>query len=228
MSEKQNFVEATDVFKCYTIGKKRIEVLKGISLAVEKGSWTALLGASGSGKTTLLNLLGTLETPDSGTIFCDNTDFAKLTTRQANRFRNDRIGFIFQAYQMLPELTILENVNLPAMFKSDFTCGNMERAEELLVKVGLKDRLKHRPAELSGGEQQRAAIARAMINHPDLILADEPTGNLDTKTGAGILELFQALHDEQNSRTIIMITHNQKIAELADKIACLEDGKISM
>lgn len=220
------FLEASDLYKSFRMGKKTIQVLDGVNLQVKKGSWTALLGASGSGKTTLLNLLGTLEQPDKGRIVCDGIEYSKLGSRQANRFRNERIGFIFQAYHMLPELNILENVSLPGMLGRLTRGGLVGKAEFLLERVGLKDRMKHHPAELSGGEQQRAAIARALINSPDLILADEPTGNLDSKTGAGILQIFQELHNEQNGRTIIMITHDHKIAALADSVVQLQDGVI--
>jgi len=227
MTEKTEiYLDAQKVSKSYFIGKKEVKVLQDVNWHVKRGSWTALLGASGSGKTTLLNLLGTLEKPDAGTILCEGVDYQTLSRRQATKFRNSSIGFIFQSYQMLPELTILENVYLPAMINSVSSQEYKLRAEELLSKVGLADRLKHRPNELSGGEQQRVAIARALINNPSLILADEPTGNLDSKTGAGILELFQQLHEEKSNRTIIMITHDEKVASLADSIATLADGNI--
>jgi ABC-type lipoprotein export system ATPase subunit len=227
-NESNYFLEASEVHKSYRIGKKIIPVLNGVNLKVKKGAWIALLGASGSGKTTLLNMLGTLEQPCKGRIVCDGIDYASFGSKQANRFRNERIGFIFQAYHMLPELNLLENVALPGMLGRLTRGGLIEKAERLLERVGLKDRLKHHPAELSGGEQQRAAIARALINSPDLILADEPTGNLDSKTGAGILQIFQELHSEQNGRTIIMITHDQKIAALADTTLLLQDGIINL
>jgi len=222
------YLDAQKVSKSYFIGKKEVKVLQDVDWQVGRGSWTALLGASGSGKTTLLNLLGTLERPDAGTILCEGADYKALSKRQATKFRNSSIGFIFQSYQMLPELTILENVYLPAMISSVSSQEYKLRAEELLSKVGLADRLKHRPNELSGGEQQRVAIARALINKPSLILADEPTGNLDSKTGAWILELFQQLHEEKSGRTIIMITHDEKVASLADSIATLADGNITI
>jgi len=229
MTEKNDiYLDARKVSKSYFIAKKEVKVLQDVNWQVKRDSWTALLGASGSGKTTLLNLLGTLEKPDAGTILCEGVDYKALSRRQATKFRNSSIGFIFQSYQMLPELTILENVYLPAMIASVSKQEYKLRAEELLSKVGLADRLKHRPNELSGGEQQRVAIARAMINKPSLILADEPTGNLDSKTGAGILELFQQLHEEKSNRTIIMITHDEKVASLADSIATLADGNISV
>lgn len=227
-NESNYFLEASEVHKSYRIGKKIIPVLNGVNLKVKKGTWIALLGASGSGKTTLLNMLGTLEQPCKGRIVCDGIDYSSFGSKQANRFRNERIGFIFQAYHMLPELNLLENVALPGMLGRLTRGGLIEKAERLLERVGLKDRLKHHPAELSGGEQQRAAIARALINSPDLILADEPTGNLDSKTGAGILQIFQELHSEQNGRTIIMITHDQKIAALADTTLLLQDGIINL
>ncbi len=227
-NESNYFLEASEVHKSYRIGKKIIPVLNGVNLKVKKGTWIALLGASGSGKTTLLNMLGTLEQPCKGRIVCDGIDYSSFGNKQANRFRNERIGFIFQAYHMLPELNLLENVALPGMLGRLTRGGLIEKAERLLERVGLKDRLKHHPAELSGGEQQRAAIARALINSPDLILADEPTGNLDSKTGAGILQIFQELHSEQNGRTIIMITHDQKIAALADTTLLLQDGIINL
>ncbi len=228
MTEKTNiYLDAQKISKSYFIGKKELKILQDVDWHVKRGSWTAFLGASGSGKTTLLNLLGALEKPDSGTIMCEGVDYRTLSKAQASQFRNSSIGFIFQSYQMLPELTILENVYLPSMIASISSQKYKSRAEELLCKVGLADRLKHRPNELSGGEQQRVAIARALINDPPLILADEPTGNLDSKTGAGILEIFQQLHEEQSGRTIIMITHDQKVASLADSIATLADGNIS-
>ena len=229
MTDTNNiYLDAKKISKSYFMGKKEIKVLQDVNLQIKHGSWTALLGASGSGKTTLLNLLGTLEKPDTGTILCENVNYQSLSKRQAAKFRNVSIGFIFQSYQILPELTVLENVYLPAMINSCSANEYKARAEELLYKVGLADRLKHRPDELSGGEQQRVAVARALINNPSLILADEPTGNLDSKTGAGILELFQELHEEKSGRTIIMITHDEKVASLADSIATLADGNISM
>ena len=217
------FLETSDVYKSYRMGKKSIQVLNGVNLQVKKGSWTALLGASGSGKTTLLNLLGTLEQPDKGRIVCDGIDYAKLGSGQANRFRNERIGFIFQAYHMLPELNLLENVSLPGMLGRLTRGGLVEKAEFMLERVGLKDRLKHHPAELSGGEQQRAAIARALINSPDMILADEPTGNLDSKSGKEIMELILGLNRDHGT-TILLVTHDPRIGEQAQRVIRLADG----
>lgn len=225
MTEKTNiYLDAQKVSKSYFIGKKEIKVLQDVDWHVKRGSWTALLGASGSGKTTLLNLLGTLEKPDSGTILCEGVDYKALSRYQASQFRNSSIGFIFQSYQMLPELTILENVYLPSMIASISSQEYKLRAEELLSKVGLSDRLKHRPNELSGGEQQRVAIARALINNPSLILADEPTGNLDSKTGHAIVDIFNDLHEE--GRTIVMITHDPNIAAELPRQIYMQDGAL--
>lgn len=223
--KQSTFLEAKNIVKNYRIGKARIEVLRGVNFAVKRGSWTTLLGASGSGKTTLLNMLGTLEQPDSGAILYDGVSYRDKLLHRANKFRNENIGFIFQLYHMLPELTLLQNVMLPGMF------GKVRRdlkstALRLLAKVGLAHRLKHRPNELSGGEQQRAAIARALLNSPELILADEPTGNLDSHTGAEILELFQQLHAEKDGVTIFMITHSNAVAAMADTVFHLKDGVI--
>ncbi|QSH41094.1 ABC transporter ATP-binding protein [Lentisphaerota bacterium ZTH] len=226
MNDKNIHVEIKNIFKSYSIGKKKVEVLKDVDWQVERGSWTALLGASGSGKTTLLTLLGMLEKPDSGQIFCGDIDYSRLSWRQRNRFRNATIGFVFQSYHMLPELTVLENVYLPGMISTSASVNYKKRAMELLEKVGLKERMHHRPNEMSGGEQQRAAIARALVNEPELLLADEPTGNLDSVTGSGILEVFKDIHNEKSGRTIIMITHDQNVASMADRIATLKDGRI--
>ena len=186
-----------------------------------------LLGASGSGKTTLLNLIGTLEQPDSGTIRIAGVDVSKLGRGEAARFRNRKIGFVFQAYHLLPELTVLENVMLPGNLAGLSRGEAKKRAVPLLETVGLSGRMRHRPSELSGGEQQRAAIARALLNEPELLLADEPTGNLDTHTGEAILELFTELRKLHPGRSIMMITHNREIAKLADRTGELVDGRLT-
>ena len=195
-------------------------------MQIEEGSWTALLGASGSGKTTLLNLLGALERPDQGQISFRETVYSAMNNDQASKFRCHNIGFIFQAYHLLPELNVLENVMLPGMLAGRKRKFLEKRGRELLDKVGLSHRLIHHPGELSGGEQQRAAIARSLINMPHLILADEPTGNLDSKTGSGILEIFKEMHAEKNGHTIVMITHDPEVAALADTVLHLKDGVI--
>lgn len=222
-----NFIQVRAVHKNYRVEKTEILVLRGVNLTVRKGEWIALLGASGSGKTTLLNIIGALEKPDNGEIIFDGMNYAAMTREKTSDFRCSKVGFIFQAYHMLPELTILENVKLPAMLKGRHGEKVTAEARELLRKVGLGHRLAHKPAELSGGEQQRAAIARSLINSPLLILADEPTGNLDSKTGGEILEIFQKLHDSVSGETIIMVTHDPDVAAMADRIIHMRDGVIA-
>ena len=218
------FLEALDVYKSYKIEKKAIKVLSGVNLQIEHNEWVAVLGASGSGKTTLLNIIGTLESPDLGEMSCAGVQYSKMSRSAKAMFRSEKIGFVFQAYHMFPELTIVENVNLPSMLYGN-SKSMKNKSIELLERVGLKDRMNHRPTELSGGEQQRAAIARALINSPELLLADEPTGNLDTQTGEGILEIIQELHSSDLKITIVMITHDMNVANYADRKIFLKDGK---
>ena len=193
MSEQENIIELRGVTRTYKLGREKLPVLRGVDWEIRRGEWACLLGASGSGKTTLLNLIGTLEQPDSGSIRFAGFDVSKLGRGEAARFRNRKIGFVFQAYHLLPELTVLENVMLPGNLAGLSRGEAKKRAVPLLETVGLSGRMRHRPSELSGGEQQRAAIARALLNEPELLLADEPTGNLDTHTGEAILELFTEL-----------------------------------
>lgn len=225
MNKEQSFLIAEDIHKTFRIGTKEIPVLKGVSFAVEKGSWTALLGASGSGKTTLLDILGSISRPDQGTVRVDSIDYTTLSRNNLVKFRRQNIGFVFQAYHILPELNILENVMLPAMMDGMKKSEARLKAGRLLEKVGLAHRLNHRPGEMSGGEQQRCAIARALMNQPRLLLADEPTGNLDSVTGKGILDLFVQLRQETET-TIIMVTHDRNVAALADRVVELRDGVI--
>ena len=225
MSE-EIFLETNDVHKQYHVGQHTVSVLEGVDIRIFKNEWVAILGASGSGKTTLLNLLGALEKPDKGNIKCAQHSYASMNDSEKAKFRLNKIGFVFQAYHMFPELSILENVKLPAMIKKEYRTSNT-RAKNLLERVGLGHRINHKPAELSGGEQQRAAIARALINSPDLILADEPTGNLDSQTGRQILDIFKDLHSSNEGRTIIMITHDMDVANYADRKIVLQDGRIS-
>lgn len=227
MSNSEYLIELENVSKGYTLaGKNRLEILHNVCGKFPRNAWSILLGASGSGKTTLLNLIGALETPDSGTIKFDNVDYKELikTASAAATFRNRRIGFIFQNYQLLPEFTILENVLIPARLAGMPHKQARSRAMELLSELGLADRLHHRGSELSGGEQQRAAVARSLINDPELILADEPTGNLDTATGEKLLSLFSKL---ASNHTIIMITHNEALTAHADQVLYLADGHLS-
>ncbi len=220
------FLEASGITKSFVIGKHRIDVLKGVGLQVKRGEWVALLGASGSGKTTLLDIIGTISRPDSGSLVCDGRDLTKLHQRELVTFRRRNIGFVFQAYHMLPELNICENVMLPAMMEDRPKSEVKAQALALLERVGLGHRVNHRASELSGGEQQRAAIARALMNSPRLLLADEPTGNLDSVTGSGILDLFKEFHAE-GKMTIVMVTHDLNVAKLADRMVELKDGLLA-
>lgn len=216
-------LECLHVAKSYMLGKTAVPVLQDINMKIERGSWNAILGASGSGKTTLLNLLGTLEKTTSGDILFNGRKYSDMSRRESSIFRAEKIGFVFQSYQLLPELTVLENVMLSGMLCGLSKRKAKEKSLALLEEVGLADRIKHHPNEMSGGEQQRAAIARALLNSPELLLADEPTGNLDKYNGEAILELFKKLHSE-NKCTIVMITHSEKVATCADKIYQLENG----
>ena len=217
------YIEAVDIHKTFHLGKHTVPVLRGASISVDKGEWVALLGASGSGKTTLLDIVGTISRPDSGNLCIDSEDMKQYFGERLVAFRRQKIGFVFQSFHLLPELSILENTMLPGLFSKRSKKELAARAEMLLEKVGLKERLMHRPNELSGGEQQRTAIARALINDPDLLLADEPTGNLDSQTGQTILSLFHTIHSEEK-KTIIMVTHDKTVADAADRKVILKDG----
>lgn len=229
MTQENNnmILEAKNIHKSFKLGKNKIQVLRGVNCQIEKGSWTTLLGASGSGKTTLLDIFGMLARPDEGDLYFNGKNYSQLTRGEATLFRRNNVGFVFQSFHLFPELNVIENVVLSQRFGfKSFSKELKEKGEFLLNEVGLSHRFKHRPAELSGGERQRVAIARALINDPDIILADEPTGNLDTKTGHGILEIFQKLNQQDNSKTILLVTHDNYIAELSDKIINLKDGVI--
>ena len=219
----QFFIEAENLHKTFRIGKHTVPVLRGANLTVKQGEWVALLGASGSGKTTLLDLIGTISRPDDGVLRIDGEDMAQYSGSKLVSFRRRRIGFVFQSFHLLPELTILENTMLPAFLDGKRKKDVMEHAKELLEQVGLSHRFQHRPNELSGGEQQRTAIARALINSPDLLLADEPTGNLDSANGESILSLFRNIHAD-GKKTIIMVTHDTTVANAADRQVLLKDG----
>ncbi len=211
--------------RTYRMGKRNLEVLRGVDLSVARGEFVALRGASGAGKSTLLHLLGGLDKPDTGEIFFAGKNLATLPAAKLAELRNRKVGFVFQAYHLLPELSALENVCLPARIARVSAAATAERGRELLARVGLGDRMDHRPYELSGGEQQRVAIARALINAPELILADEPTGNLDSHTGGEIIDLLCALRDERQT-TLVIATHDMKVAERAPKVVQLVDGQI--
>jgi len=219
-------VRARGLHKSYPVGKRTLEVLRGIDLEVARGEFLALRGASGAGKSTLLHLLGGLDLPNAGEITFDGTVLRALSARALAQWRNRRVGFIFQAYHLLPELSALENVALPARLARIDAAEAAQRASALLERVGLGQRLEHRPYELSGGEQQRVAIARSMVNEPDLILADEPTGNLDSHTGGEIIQLLEALRAERQA-TFIMATHDAHIAARARRVIELADGQLA-
>ena len=227
----RDLIIASGLTKAYRRHKTAVPVLKGVDFAAERGKITAIIGQSGSGKSTLLHLLGTLDRPDSGEIIFDGARIDSLPTRQQDRFRNRQLGMIFQFYHLLPELTLLENVLTPAMISYGalqyWRNGReiRERAKHLIEMVGLSHRMKHRPRELSGGEMQRTAIARALVTNPSLLLADEPTGNLDHETGSSILQLLRQLNEE-HGLTIVMVTHDESIANQCDALVRLKGGKV--
>jgi len=221
---------ATELHKHYRIGGQDLHVLRGVDLSIDHREWLAILGRSGSGKSTLLHLLGGLDRPDNGSLRFNGDDVFRLRGRALDRYRSQRVGLVFQFYHLLPELNALENVLIGAMVGRSlagyFSVKKeiKDRASVLLDRVGLAERMKHRPSKLSGGERQRVAIARALINQPDVLLADEPTGNLDADTGAQIMDVFRKLHDE--GQTIVMVTHDEKIAAAADRRLTLVRGRL--
>ena len=217
-------LSARALTKTYAMGKRALEVLRGVNLDVARGEFLALRGASGAGKSTLLHLIGGLDTPNAGEIHFAGQNLAAFSERELTEFRNHRVGFVFQAYHLLPELTALENVCLPARVARVPATRAVARGRELLARVGLTERMEHKPFELSGGEQQRAAIARALVRQPAVIMADEPTGNLDSQTGEQIIAIFDELHAE--NKTILLVTHNLEIANRVQRRIHLSDGKI--
>lgn len=217
-------IKLKNIVRNFQLGKEVIQVLKRVSLEVNKNEYVALMGPSGSGKSTLMNLLGCLDTPTSGEYFLNGTDVSKMTDNSLAQVRNKEIGFIFQTFNLLPRNTALENVALPLIYAGYSKADREKRALQVLEQVGLGDRVKHKPNELSGGQRQRVAIARALVNSPAILLADEPTGNLDTKTSYEIMGLLHKLHQEGN--TIIIVTHEEDIALHAHRIVRLRDGEI--
>jgi lipoprotein-releasing system ATP-binding protein len=220
-----NILEVRALCKSYFTGQHRVEVLKDISLEIEQGTTTALVGASGAGKTTLLHLLGALDRPSEGNILYQGEDIFRKSDRELALFRNRSIGFVFQFHHLLPEFTALENVMMPALIARVPRAKAMAAAEKLLADVGLAHRLDHRPGELSGGEQQRVAIARALSHSPELLLADEPTGNLDMKTSEGVHSLLADLQ-KQKCLTLIVVTHNERLAASMERVVRLSDGRL--
>ncbi len=217
-------IDLKHIVKDYQLGLGVVHALRGVDLKVDKGEYVAIMGPSGSGKSTLMNILGCLDTPTSGVYKLNNANVSTMDDNELAGIRNREIGFVFQTFNLLPRATALHNVELPLIYNGTPASKRREMAERALEKVGLKERMHHRPNELSGGQRQRVAIARALVNNPSIILADEPTGNLDTRTGDEIMEIFEAIHDEGN--TIIMVTHEEYIAEHSDRIVRLRDGVI--
>jgi putative ABC transport system ATP-binding protein len=218
-------IELEGIEKTYANGSITTPVLKGVSLQIESGEYVAIMGTSGTGKTTLMNILGCLDTPSAGSYRIDGSEVATLGDDELSQLRNRQIGFVFQLFNLLESATVLDNVLLPLVYAESYPEDAEQRATSALTAVGLQERLHYKPGELSGGQQQRVAIARALINNPALILADEPTGNLDTRSGAEILAIFQRLHRE--GRTILMVTHDGNVAEHAERILKLEAGRIT-
>ncbi|ABQ46589.1 MULTISPECIES: ABC transporter ATP-binding protein [Thermotoga] len=217
-------MELVDVWKIYDLGEVKVEALRGVSFEVFEGEYVIIIGPSGSGKSTLLHILGCLDRPTKGKVLIEGEEVSRMGDRRLAQVRNRKIGFVFQSYNLLPRLTALENVELPMIYAGVPAKERKRRAKELLELVGLGDRLHHRPNQLSGGQQQRVAIARALANDPVFILADEPTGNLDTKTGEEILELFRKLHEM--GKTLVVVTHNLEMVDEGTCIVRIRDGKI--
>lgn len=220
-----HLVELVDVYKIYGEGlESEVRALDGVSLTIERGEFVAVVGQSGSGKSTMMNVLGCLDVPTRGDYFLDGTDVRELSDRQLSRIRNKQIGFIFQQYNLIQSLTVLENVELPLIYQGIDPIDRRDMALEALERVGLSERIKHHPAEMSGGQQQRVAIARAIATRPPIIMADEPTGALDSHTGLEVLAFLQQLNNEGS--TVILITHDNNIAATARRVVRLTDGKI--
>ena len=219
-------IRAVDLTRTFEVGETTVEALRSINLAVDRGQFVALVGPSGSGKSTLLNLVGGLDRPTSGELWVGGVELSASKEKALTGHRRQRVGFVFQSFNLLPRLTAVENVALPLIFVGTAERERLERARQLLDQVGLSGRLEHRPTQLSGGEQQRVAIARALVNHPAIILADEPTGNIDTATGADIMALLRHLNREQGV-TLLLVTHDPEAASFADRVIQLRDGQIA-
>jgi putative ABC transport system ATP-binding protein len=217
-------IQFDQITKVYEIGTVKVEALRGINLKIDKNEYVAIMGPSGSGKSTLMNILGCLDTPTEGIYTLNQNNVSQMDDDQLAEIRNREIGFVFQTFNLLPRATSLHNVELPMIYNGTPAAMRKKQATEALRKVGLADRMHHKPNELSGGQRQRVAIARALVNNPSIILADEPTGNLDSRTGDEIMEIFEDLHEQGN--TIILVTHEEYIAEHSDRIIRLRDGLV--
>jgi len=220
----RQIIHISDITKYYQVGTEVVKALRGASLSIDKGEYVAIMGPSGSGKSTLMNIIGALDTPTGGQYILNGTDVSHLSDESLAEIRNKEIGFVFQTFNLLPRYTALENVVLPLVYAGIPKAERMQLGEESLSSVGLGDRMQHRPNEMSGGQRQRVAVARALINDPSIILADEPTGNLDSKTSVDIMRLFGEIHARGN--TIILVTHEEDIAQHAHRIIRLRDGEI--
>ncbi len=218
-------IETKDLWRTYDMGHEKVHALRGVSIEIEKGEYVAIMGPSGSGKSTLMNLIGCLDTPSKGEYYLNSKAVNTLDDNELANIRNREIGFVFQTFNLLPRATSLHNVELPLIYNGTSTEDRITMAKEALAKVDLEDRITHKPNELSGGERQRVAIARALVNNPSLLLADEPTGNLDSKTSEEIMRLFDRLHSEGN--TIITVTHEQSVAGHAHRMISLFDGEVA-
>ncbi len=218
-------IEVNNLYKFYTLGDQTIEVLKGIEFKISANEYIALMGPSGSGKSTLMNILGCLDSPSSGSYILKGKNVSNLDDEELAKVRNQEIGFVFQQFNLLPRLSALENVALPLIYSGVDKATRLKRAEEMLAKVQLQHRIHHKPNELSGGQCQRVAIARALVNHPSILLADEPTGNLDSKTSEEIMAIFEELHTA--GHTIILVTHEEDIAQKAKRMIRLKDGELA-
>ena len=217
-------IETRDLWKTYQMGDEEIHALRGVSIQIGRGEYVAIMGPSGSGKSTLMNLIGCLDTPSKGTYLLNNKEVSLMNDNELARIRNEEIGFVFQTFNLLPRATALHNVELPLVYAGVSKKDRLERAKAAIEKVELTARMNHRPNELSGGQRQRVAIARALVNNPSILLADEPTGNLDSKTGVEIMALFARLHETGN--TIIIVTHEADIAAYAHRVIAIRDGQV--
>lgn len=224
MENRQEIISIDRIYKTYEVGTQQVNALAGVDLKIWRNDYVAIMGPSGSGKSTLMNILGCLDTPTSGQYVLNGTDVSHMDEEELAEVRNKEIGFVFQTFNLLPRYTALENVAVPLIYAGIAKSKRLQRAEEALLNVGLGDRMEHRPNEMSGGQRQRVAVARALINNPSIILADEPTGNLDTKTSIDIMHLFERIYREGN--TVIVVTHEEDIALHARRIVRLRDGVI--
>jgi putative ABC transport system ATP-binding protein len=219
-----SLIETVDLWKTYIMGSEEIHALRGVSISIERGEYVAIMGPSGSGKSTLMNLIGCLDTPSQGSYLLNGKQVSQMNDNELARIRNEEIGFVFQTFNLLPRATALHNVELPLVYAGVAAADRQQRAKLALEKVELASRMTHRPNELSGGQRQRVAIARALVNNPSILLADEPTGNLDSKTGTEIMTLFDRLHQAGN--TIVLVTHEADIAACAHRAIHLRDGQV--